>query len=602
MAIDRSLLTFLVNALWQVPVVAGATFAACRIMANAPARWRHVVCVAGLIAAVLLPVAGTQRLAVDRPTMPVVQQVEAPSDAAPAANRTIAAPATPRSVPVPQSAAAAATWAVGLFLLYGLARLAGPARGPSASAGPRRRTRTRAPSGTAAARAWIGTAELRWSRAVEGPVAAGRMVILPEAMSDAPPEILEAAMAHEAAHLARRDFAGAIVCQLVALPISFHPATAWLLRQIARTREEACDELVTARLVEREVYARSLVRIAATISGLGQPGYTLGVLDGDHLEERIRRLVTPRAGSVRRARLLIGAGLATLAVCVVVASGLAISARAQTPAQVEMRAAAEAYNNGRYADAIARFEKAVQLEPANVNARLFLANTYLRQERANDASAEYREVLRLEPRNLTAISGFALLNSTKEPKESRVLLLRAIEIDPKDKNLYYSLGVLDWGVAYRAVMAVNGPPGPEMYRRIPDAAVRAKVRGEIGPAVEEGFRMLQISLGIDPEFSAAMAYMNLLSRVKAALVDDPAESQQQIAQADEWVHKALDARKKQPEAPPLHIDADGPPPAPIPAMVPAPPPPPPPPPGGFTGDGDRKMPPPPPPPPPPPGK
>ena len=113
------------------------------------------------------------------------------------------------------------------------------------------------------------------------------------------------------------------------LPVSFHPA-AWLIRRgIERTREMACDELVTHRLIDAGVYARSIVSIAAGMTALPRPGYTLGVFDGDILEERIRRLVERPAANLKRARLMLVTGLSALALCAVVASSLALTARAQ---------------------------------------------------------------------------------------------------------------------------------------------------------------------------------------------------------------------------------------------------------------------------------
>src|SRR5262249_47515633 len=129
--------------------------------------------------------------------------------------------------------------------------------------------------------------------------------ILPESMREASDELLTTAIGHELAHIARRDFAWNLRCELVYLPISFHPAAAWLRREIDRTRELACDELVTSRLLEPEVYARSIVSIAATMSGLPRPGYTLGVFDGDILEERIRRILTRPKANLQRARVLL---------------------------------------------------------------------------------------------------------------------------------------------------------------------------------------------------------------------------------------------------------------------------------------------------------
>ena len=101
--------------------------------------------------------------------------------------------------------------------------------------------------------------------------------------------------------------------------------------------------------------------------------------------------------------------------------------------------------------------------------------------------------------------------------------------------------------------------------------------------------MLQIALDLDPQWSDAMAYMNLLARLKAPLADTPAEHDSLIALADQWVHKALTAKKGRAGTPnpAEQIDVDQPAPMAIPAVIPAPPPPPPPPPGGFRGNGDK---------------
>jgi hypothetical protein len=58
--ISPNLLTFLVNALWQVALVAGIAMLACRVMRQGPASHRHAVWVAALIAAVLLPLASVR--------------------------------------------------------------------------------------------------------------------------------------------------------------------------------------------------------------------------------------------------------------------------------------------------------------------------------------------------------------------------------------------------------------------------------------------------------------------------------------------------------------------------------------------------------------
>ena len=96
--------------------------------------------------------------------------------------------------------------------------------------------------------------------------------------------------------------------------------------------------------------------------------------------------------------------------------------------------------------------------------------------------------------------------------------------------------------------------------------------------------MLDKALAVDPAYGDAMAYMNLMYRLKAAMADNPADAASLIATADQWVGKALAVRKQTAavkHVPPRRLMSTArlPEPASERGMVAAPPPPPPPPPG-----------------------
>ena len=57
MAIERLALTFVVNALWQVPLAAALGLAGDRLLRRSPARLRHLLWLAVLGVAVALPAA-----------------------------------------------------------------------------------------------------------------------------------------------------------------------------------------------------------------------------------------------------------------------------------------------------------------------------------------------------------------------------------------------------------------------------------------------------------------------------------------------------------------------------------------------------------------
>jgi tetratricopeptide (TPR) repeat protein len=437
----------------------------------------------------------------------------------------------------------------------------------------------------------VGDIELLFSSGVSGPVTMGRAIVLPESILDESSEsVLTTAIGHEMAHIARRDFLCNLAYELLHLPISFHPA-AWLIRrEIARTREMACDELVTQTVMDAASYARSIVSIASAMAAVPCPGHALGVFDGDILEERIRRLVTRRAVDLKRARLLLVSGLAALAICAVVASSLALTARAQDSAFGLMKQGEAAYNKGDYARATHIFETAVGLEPANLKAKMFLAKALLQQlvpgsdamqPPAAEARQQLLDVLARDPTYKEAIQGMMMLaTNTKQFAEAHDWAVKAIQADSSDKLAYYTAAFVDWAMTYPEYAAARQAAGmqPQDPGIIPDASLRQQVRTQHMAQIEDGKQMLQSALQIDPDYADAMAYMNLLYRIEAGIADDNAQYSALIAKADGWVQSALNAIKKR-----ARSGKSGDLPA---GWLVAPPPPPPPPPPAQKRPGD----------------
>ena len=148
------------------------------------------------------------------------------------------------------------------------------------------------------------------------------LIVLPEAFCAGADETrLLSVIGHEMAHVARRDFLTNLLCELVALPISFHPLTFLIKRQIDRTRELACDELVTTHVLAPKVYARSLLWAADVSRQYSSQAFMLSIFDGKILEERIVRLM--------RNNRRVGPGLARVmmfaALSILCASALSLS-------------------------------------------------------------------------------------------------------------------------------------------------------------------------------------------------------------------------------------------------------------------------------------
>ena len=67
---------------------------------------------------------------------------------------------------------------------------------------------------------------------------------------------------------------------------------------------------------------------------------------------------------------------------------------------------------------------------------------------------------------------------------------------------------------------------------------------EVVPLIDEGLEALTKAIEIDPDYDAAMAYVNLLYREKADFAESNDEADSMLAQADEWVQRALETRKR----------------------------------------------------------
>jgi TonB family protein len=165
--------------------------------------------------------------------------------------------------------------------------------------------------------------EIREARGVFGPVTVGMLrpaVLLPAGfLEGVDADDLEAVLAHELAHVRRRDFAKNAAYQAISLAVAWHPAV-WLTRaRVAESREMVCDAMAADAVAGPERYARSLLRLAATISD-GMPTTTLhaiGIFDANSFERRVMNLTMRRIEmkKVQRVGIAVACAVVTLATC-----------------------------------------------------------------------------------------------------------------------------------------------------------------------------------------------------------------------------------------------------------------------------------------------
>jgi TonB family protein len=231
-----------------------------------------------------------------------------------------------------------------------------------------------------------------------------------------------------------------------------------------------------------------------------------------------------------------------------------------------------AFKSANYSEAVQAFQKAVDLDPSFLTARLYLATAYMQQyipgaespenrAFAENALREFTRVLDQDPSNSVAMSSIASLYlNQKQWDNAQQWYDRIVATNPGNADAYYSMGFIAWSRWYPSYSAVRQQlkmkpedPGP-----LPAGNLKSDLRARYTPILEQGMQSLQKALAINPQYDDAMAYMNLLIRERADLLDSAAEYQSQIAIADEWVQKALAVKRQKAQAMPnSNRPADG---------------------------------------------
>ena len=161
-------------------------------------------------------------------------------------------------------------------------------------------------------------ARLLVSSEISSPIAAGFLhpaVVVPENLRERLTSAeMDCVLLHEAAHLARHDDWTNLIAQVVRAPTALHPAARWILRQIEREREMACDDWVVAHTGRAYSYAESLARVVELSAARDVPVLAAGVFTRrSRLRARIEALLQRgREFSPLTARRSVGTAAAAL--------------------------------------------------------------------------------------------------------------------------------------------------------------------------------------------------------------------------------------------------------------------------------------------------
>jgi tetratricopeptide (TPR) repeat protein len=234
-------------------------------------------------------------------------------------------------------------------------------------------------------------------------------------------------------------------------------------------------------------------------------------------------------------------------------------------ARDQLNKGVKAYKDSHYEQAIDYFQRAVQLDPGLLNARMYLATAFVSQyipgvdspdnlRTAQQAIDEYTKVLDApnagREQKVNSAKGVAYLYlNQKKWDDAKKYYRMASDMDPNDPEPYYSVGVIDWTSCYQPRMEERAKLGlrPEENlnpKNKDQKQVCDQLKVKNAPAIQDGIDSLNKAIQLRPDYDDAMAYMNLMYRERGDVeCDDLAARAEDLKTADHWVDETLRVKK-----------------------------------------------------------
>lgn len=176
--------------------------------------------------------------------------------------------------------------------------------------------------------------------------------------------------------------------------------------------------------------------------------------------------------------------------------------------------------------AIKYFKEYLAAKPDDQGAAKFLVTTYMNSRRYDDAIEYFKALIKTHPDDRQAVQTIAMLYAKKgDFDQSMTWQENLAKLDPKNAEVFYTIGVTCWDKSYNT-------PMDQM-----DGAARKAM-------LDKGMAALEKANALRPDYFEAMLYVNLLYRQYERLENDPAKKAELTAKAAEWQQKALAARDR----------------------------------------------------------
>jgi tetratricopeptide (TPR) repeat protein len=185
--------------------------------------------------------------------------------------------------------------------------------------------------------------------------------------------------------------------------------------------------------------------------------------------------------------------------------------------------------------AIAQFKEYLKNNPDDPKVNEYLITMFLNAERTDDAIAYFENHLKKNPNDTSTMQKLAFIYA-KSGKFDEALhwYQRRTQVEPNNPEAFYVIGVICWEKSYKFADVT-----PEERERL----------------IKLGMDSLERAMKLNPKYSEAYLYMNLLYREKAKMISpDPNlfpvpddkidEYNGYLAKAKEYQDKAIEIRKQ----------------------------------------------------------
>ena len=217
------------------------------------------------------------------------------------------------------------------------------------------------------------------------------------------------------------------------------------------------------------------------------------------------------------------------------------------------------FKAGHYETAIDRFQESVRLDPNDQNAQVYLATAYSYQVQPNNNTPQnlvvaqkaldgFNQVLQRKPDDVDSWRQIASIDrNVMNFDKSRQDELKVLQLDPKDAEASYAVGVIDFQKADKNaidLLKANKITDDLQGNVKMPPKVCSQLASENGPLLDSSIQYLTKATDLRQNYDDAMQYLNLALRRKADIeCNDEAARKTDIAKADDWVHRAMGAAK-----------------------------------------------------------